>query len=162
MNNAPRSGFTLIELLVVIAIISILSSIALFSLNEARIKSRDAERKSEIAQYGRILTASCYTPSAGVGDYDLADVITEFAAQNTQYAEYLAHIPQDPTGSMTETRYRYVVDEESNCALYANLENPKERVTLSITVGTPLGGSGVFQALAPGWNNTDRYFHVSN
>jgi prepilin-type N-terminal cleavage/methylation domain-containing protein len=162
MQYPSRRGFTLLEVIVVVAIITILSSIALFSMSEARIKARDAERKSEVAQYGRILTASCFTPGAGPGEYDLADVIVEFAAQNTQYAEYLALIPQDPSGSASETRYRYVVDGDGKCALFANLENSKERVTLQITTATPSGGSGVFQAPASGWNGTDKYFHVSN
>jgi len=162
MNASQHRGFTLIELLVVIAIIGILSSVALFSLNEARIKARDAERKSEIAQYGRILSASCYVPDGGTGDYDLADVIPEFKSKNSQYAEYLAQLPQDPNGTQTETRYRYVVNGEGGCALYANLENTKENVTLEITTATPQGGSGVYEAPSAGPNGTTKYFHVSN
>ena len=47
MKKINKRGFTLIELLVVIAIIGLLSTMAVVSLNSARLKARDAKRASD-------------------------------------------------------------------------------------------------------------------
>lgn len=49
-DKFKKGGFTLIELLVVISIIGLLSGLTLVSLNDARIKARDANRISDLHQ----------------------------------------------------------------------------------------------------------------
>jgi prepilin-type N-terminal cleavage/methylation domain-containing protein len=51
-----KKGFTLIELLVVIAIIGLLSTMAVVSLNSARMKSRDARRLSDVKQLATMMS----------------------------------------------------------------------------------------------------------
>ena len=160
---AHKRGFTLIELLVVVAIIGILGSISMIALNQARTKARDSERKMEISQFGRILTGNCYLPDAGPGDYDIAEIMPEIAAKNEQYAQYLALVPQDPSGTATNTLYRYTVSADKHCVIYANLEYADERVTLTnLTAPTVDAGTGVFESTTAGVNGTTKYFQVSN
>jgi prepilin-type N-terminal cleavage/methylation domain-containing protein len=161
---AGRQAFTLIETLVVIAIIGIIATVISVSLLGARNKARDVKRKAEISQIGRFFVMSCYLPDAGAGDYDLMTIANEYLAKNPQYSQYISAIPRDPkTGTDTESGYRYIVNGDgTKCALYANLENENEPVTLNITVPTPKGGVGVFKTATNGWNGTPLYFQYSN
>lgn len=157
------SGFTLIETLIVIAIIGILATVIIIALVGARDKAKDAKRKSEISQIGKLLVGlGCYLPDDGPGEYDLVLLSQELRAKYPEYSKFVSTIPKDPkTGTETESKYIYIVNADKKCAVYANLENPDEPVTLTITTPTPGGGTGVLEAEEPGWNNTPLYFQYS-
>jgi len=163
-RNKRSRAFTLIEVLVVMAIIGIMASMIITSLLSARNKARDVKRKAEISQIGRFLVMSCYLPDAGDGDYDLMPIAQELLAKNPQYSQYLKMVPRDPkSGSDTESGYRYIVAESgTKCAIYANLENKNEPITLSISAPTAKGGTGVLRASSDGPNGTSLYYQYSN
>jgi len=135
MKKTNKKGFTLIELLVVIAIIGLLSTLAVVSLNNARIKSRDVKRQSDLQQ---VMTAMemCAVENSD-GSYPIGGTCA--ASNNTFVAsglkdaalcngkmlkcgnlQALAVIPVDPVGSTTYT-YKYTGTASSYC-LYVPLE----------------------------------------
>lgn len=162
--SVKKKGFTLIEILVVIAIIGILSVVVLASLNRGTSQTRDTKRKVEITQIGRLLTGSCYLPNAGIGEYDIMTLVPELSAKYPQFINNISQIPKDPlSGSNSLSRYLYIVNGSNQCAVYANLENQSELVTLNnISSPTPGGGTGVFVNSSIGWNGSTKYFQVSN
>lgn len=158
-------GFTLIEIMVVIIIIGLLSTIAIVALSGARLKARDAKRKSDLNTIGRILSVSCYLPVSGGGEYDLSDLINELFITKPELKQYLKEAPIDPlSGTILKSNYTYIVNNTGDkCVLFANLENKEEKVTLNdINTPTIQGGIGVLQGTNPGVNNTNIYFQISN
>lgn len=91
LNN--HKGFTLIELLVVIAIIGILSTLAIVALGNARARSRDAKRVSDIRQIHSAL--ELYFNDNGMYPTAITpgNALTNPAGTTT----YMAVIPSNPT-----------------------------------------------------------------
>jgi len=154
------------EILVVVAIITVIATVAIVATTGVRQKARDAKRKSDLTQFGRILQSSCYMPDSGAGEHDLSIVVRELKLKYPQYATAIARTPKDPkSGTDEDTGYTYVVTADGKkCAFYANLEYEGEKVTLgALSAPTPGGGSGVLQVVgSTGRNGTTLYFQVSN
>ncbi|MBP7741079.1 MAG: prepilin-type N-terminal cleavage/methylation domain-containing protein [Candidatus Pacebacteria bacterium] len=104
-------GFTLIELLVVVAIIGLLSSVVLSSLNAARMRARDAERRSDIVQirnalelyflaYGYYPSEQCVDSSKGSNNDCSAPTGAGWTSSASIYTAlvptYIKQLPVDP------------------------------------------------------------------
>ena len=147
-----KKGFTLLELLVVISIISLLATLALAQINNARENTRDARRKSDLRQIFTALElyyddynlyprnngwihCSTYTNSGTYTSQDLESTLEDYG--------YMQEVPFDPMGvnkDCAQDSYGandYIAylfyrpdatdcfsGERQNYCLYANLENP--------------------------------------
>lgn len=125
-----QKGFTLIELLVVIAIIGLLSTLAVVSLNNARQKSRDAKRLSDIKQIQTALElyyndANGYPGSAAVTSGG------QIAYGGTVYMGTVptAPTPVDGTCSGAQNTYTYASTASSS-------------YTIAFCLGGATGGLG--------------------
>lgn len=113
-NFVNKKGFTLIELLVVISIISLLSSVVLASLSNARAGARDAKRVSDIRQMQIAIELyildNGYAPGLGTGCDSLTNTNSSCIADPVnnlsrwQYLEselssYISSLPSDPCGA---------------------------------------------------------------
>ena len=108
-----KKAFTLIELLVVISIIAVLSTLSIVSLGNARQKSRDTRRVSDIRQiqtalemYALNRTDGLYpvTSSANIQGLCLDDTDIGFVPACLG-AVFMKKIPSNPTPSGTNYIY---------------------------------------------------------
>lgn len=118
-KKGGASGFTLIELLVVISIIGVLASIVLASLNNARRKSRDARRITDIKQLQ--LALELYFDGVGASNYPAAsatcNATTFYGLEALSSNGYIPQIPVDPLGGATPC-YRYAAASSGTRSTY--------------------------------------------
>jgi len=108
-----QAGFTLIELIFVIAILSIISSIILVNLEEAREKARDTQRLSDMRQIRNALELyfeenGHYPGNASEG---IANEGEQLGDDNGAFEQaldpYLKEVPKDPLHDGTVYFYSY-------------------------------------------------------
>lgn len=136
-----KGGFTLIELLVVISIIGVLSTIAMTSLNGARMKARDARRLSDMEQIKTALELyyadhGAYPPMFSGPGSEACSAIT--SAPSGWLSPYMNTVPADPvwSGSLPHT-YEYCQKysggfDTQTYVLWASLEASAGNVNSSV------------------------------
>ena len=124
-----HEGFTLIELLV-IAIIGVLASIVLASLNNARRKSRDARRITDVKQIQ--LALELYFDGVGAGAYPVSTRGDVGACANTGNANgleglvtnnYIPSVPRDPNSTTASAVCYDYADRGTTYHLATTLED---------------------------------------
>lgn len=98
-----KKGFTLIELLVVIAIIGVLASVVFATTNSARMKARDARRKTDMRQLELAIllyydTNGTFPPSVTTAQDNTISTPggNWHVAFRNELAPYLPTVPLDP------------------------------------------------------------------
>ncbi|MFA6455048.1 MAG: type II secretion system protein, partial [Patescibacteria group bacterium] len=134
-----QQGFTLIELLVVIAIIGLLSTLAVVALNNARMKSRDAKRVSDIKQIQTAL--ELYYNDAN--EYPATGAVTSGGTIADGSVTYMATVPTNPSpeadGDCTDgNSYAYTaLDANTSYELVYCLGGTTGSVSAGVHTATP-------------------------
>ena len=96
MKKMTEKGFSLIELLVVIAIIGLLSTMAVLSFNNARVKARDVKRMADIKSIqSAIEIYKTQSPQ------DVVPTPPDWSSLGVALSKTLTAIPTDPSANIS-------------------------------------------------------------
>jgi prepilin-type N-terminal cleavage/methylation domain-containing protein len=145
-----RSGFTLVEVIVVVSIISILVSVALINMNDARAIARDSTRAASLqqlqlaletykTQYGQYPDEGCGNSAdgewSGPGPHSgVFATCTDYITGNDFVPDFIAELPTDPLFEDQENRgFVYRVEDfngQSNGAYKLMVYDAVESITV--------------------------------
>lgn len=117
-SQAPvrRSGFTLIELLVVISIIGFLSTIAIFSTQQIRAKTRDMKRVHDIQQIAKAINFYYLennnfmeTPTTASLSDNCPECIAAWINIEGILSPYIKKLPRDPNPYCGDNAWNYTI-----------------------------------------------------
>lgn len=145
VGKSRKSGFTLLELMIVIVILGVLVGIILANFQSSMIRSRDAQRKSDLRQIAEAIElyysdrtnqwfkfprpdANGEGKIRGCGedaDTDTCDWGDVFSNTTTEPDTiYMIRLPADPREAM---QYFYTSDGLEYYQIYARLENTEDK-----------------------------------
>ncbi|MFA6897094.1 MAG: type II secretion system protein [Patescibacteria group bacterium] len=149
--RSNQKGFTLIELLVVISIIGVLSTIAMTSLNGAKVKARNARKQVDFNNIYNALNVfyatnnrmpNNYHPCCGACE---GDGYYERSMQELVDAGVLSAIPKSP-------------DDSKYCYYNYGPDNAAGAIMVTSLIGQPNTTTGPFGSCRPfsdNWCGTD-------
>lgn len=155
-NSHRQFGFTLIELLVVVAIIGLLAAIITVAMGNARLKSRDARRLSDIQQIKSGLDIY-YSLGFGYPDTATWNSVQTASGELACSGENALKIPQDPL-NQSNPLYAYTYTQggtvASGCggSIYSNY-----KVQFQTEGETSIGAAGVYYLSPNGITTTDPF-----
>jgi len=137
MTAQLRQGFTLIELLIVMAILGVLAVVVLVAINPVQqlARTRDAGRKSGVAQIGRSMEAY-YTARGGTYVVDSAtwiqDLVTagEISVVPSQIDIGVTGVTACPSGNNNQNNWCYDSNDgagQEPSVVFTVLESDSER-----------------------------------
>ncbi len=143
-----QKGFTLIELLVSMGIIAVLSGMAVFNFNQARMRARDVQRKSDLSQLQKALELY---KNDNVGKYP---EVADFQATliSGEYSKIVFNDPKESTGA-TWPSYVYTRPTNTTYSITACLENKSDTTRQLVDgISVPCGSSNegvIYQITQP-------------